>query len=161
MSNKNILCTFSSVSFPSYKEIPDVGLYLDQVVKYINIFLCDFPEMQITSSMVSNYVKSKLIDSPYKKTYNRKQIADLIFIAITKTVLSMNHIRISLQQLHEIEGDNGYDTFISKMNHVLHHFNEQTIDIQNASNHALDNIIVACAHKMYLERYFEELQESL
>ena len=28
---------------PAYREIHDVGLYLDQVAKYINSYLQDFP----------------------------------------------------------------------------------------------------------------------
>ena len=55
---------------PDYAEIPDVGLYLEQVVKYINSFFCDFEEMKITNSMVSNYVKSKLVSNPHKKMYS-------------------------------------------------------------------------------------------
>lgn len=161
MNQKNILQTLQSVSLPTYTQIPDVGLYLDQVVKYINSFLVDFPEMQMTSSMISNYVKSKLIDSPHKKTYNRKQISDLLFIAIAKTVLSMNHIRISLAQIHAIPNEEGYDTFVSKLNEVLKHFEQQTFHIHDASNTALTNIIVASVHKMYLEKYFEEAEESV
>ena len=42
---------------PRFREIPDMGLYLDQTVKYINRFLEPLGGMEITSSMVSNYVK--------------------------------------------------------------------------------------------------------
>ena len=49
-------------TLPTYHEIPDVGLYLDQVAKYMNSFMIDFPEMNVTPSMISNYAKQKLID---------------------------------------------------------------------------------------------------
>ena len=39
---------------PRYREIPDVGLYLDQTVKYINRFLAPLGCEEITPSMVSN-----------------------------------------------------------------------------------------------------------
>lgn len=41
---------------PRYKEIPNVGLYLEQTVKYINECLAPI-EISITPSMLSNYVK--------------------------------------------------------------------------------------------------------
>ena len=40
---------------PRYKEIPNVGLYLEQTVKYINECLAPI-EILITPSMLSNYV---------------------------------------------------------------------------------------------------------
>ena len=79
---------------PSYREIPDVGLYLDQTVKYVNRYLAPLGCMEITSSMVSNYVKKGLVENPVKKQYNREQIAYLFFIAVAKNVLSMEDIRL-------------------------------------------------------------------
>lgn len=50
---------------PRYKEIPNVGLYLEQTVKYINECLAPI-EISITPSMLSNYVKKGYIDRPIK-----------------------------------------------------------------------------------------------
>ena len=44
-------------SLPKYNEIPDVGLYLDQVVKYINSFFESYEDLVVTPSMLTNYVK--------------------------------------------------------------------------------------------------------
>ena len=90
----------ASFTLPSYKEIPDVGLYLDQVSKYINSYLQDFKEMEVTPSMISNYAKQKMITRVNKKTYTRDQIATLILIVFAKTVLSMDHIKILLHMLN-------------------------------------------------------------
>ena len=77
---------------PTYREIPSVGLYLDQTSKYINECLSVIPGCSITNSMISNYVKHKLIANPVKKQYGRDQIAYLIFIALTKCVLSLEDV---------------------------------------------------------------------
>lgn len=45
---------------PRYHELPDVGLYLEQVVRYVNRYII-MEENELTPSMVSNYVKQKLI----------------------------------------------------------------------------------------------------
>ena len=79
----------STFRMPRWREIPDVGLYLDQTIKYINRHLAPLGCMEITSSMVSNYVKQRIISRPVRKLYYREQIAALIFIALSKTVLSL------------------------------------------------------------------------
>ena len=76
---------------PRYKEIPNVGLYLEQTVKYINECLAPI-EISITPSMLSNYVKKGYIDRPIKKQYYADQIAYAIYIVIIKQVLSMDNI---------------------------------------------------------------------
>lgn len=77
---------------PRYKDIPDVGLLLDQVARLINGYLEPFEDIRLTNSMISNYVKHGIIARPVKKLYYREQIAALIFIAVSKTVLSLDDI---------------------------------------------------------------------
>ena len=77
---------------PTYKEIPSVGLYLDQTSKYINECLTDLPDVELTNSMISNYVKKHLIANPIKKQYGRDQIACLLFIALTKNALTLDDV---------------------------------------------------------------------
>ena len=71
----------SNHKMPRYKEIPNVGLYLEQVVKYINEVLEPF-HLMITPSMLSNYVKKGYISRPINKQYTADQIAYLIFIFV-------------------------------------------------------------------------------
>ena len=42
------------IRLPTYEEIPGVGLYLEQTVKYLNEFLVPMLGAEITPSMVSN-----------------------------------------------------------------------------------------------------------
>ena len=57
----------AAFNLPTYREIPNVGLYLDQVSKYINECFTDLPDFSITNSMISNYVKHDIIANPVKK----------------------------------------------------------------------------------------------
>lgn len=77
---------------PRSREIPNIGLYLDQTIKYINVVLQPLGCIEATPSMVSNYVKKGYIEKPVKKQYNEKQIMLLLFIMIGKLVLSMDNI---------------------------------------------------------------------
>ena len=49
--------TINEFRMPRYQELPDMGLYLDQVVRYVNNSLEALGCQEITASMVSNYVK--------------------------------------------------------------------------------------------------------
>ena len=53
---------------PRYAQIPDIGLYLEQVVRYVNAYLAPLGEPELSPSMVSNYVKQRLIPAPQKRS---------------------------------------------------------------------------------------------
>ena len=63
---------------PRYAQIPDIGLYLEQVVRYVNAYLAPLGEPELSPSMVSNYVKPRLITAPQKKVYTAEQLARLM-----------------------------------------------------------------------------------
>ena len=65
---------------PRYRELPDVGLYLEQVVRLVNQLTAGRPG-PLTASMVSNYVKQKLLPGPIRKIYGRESLAYLVFLA--------------------------------------------------------------------------------
>ena len=77
---------------PRYAEIPSVGLYLEQTIKYINSFLAPLGCLELTGSMISNYVKKGLIPAPVKKQYFPEQIGYLFFVALAKNLTSMENI---------------------------------------------------------------------
>lgn len=71
-------------SYPKWEEIPNINLYLDQVLLYVNQIcppVSPDKEKGLTASMVNNYVKHGYISKPEKKKYQRKQIARLIAIS--------------------------------------------------------------------------------
>lgn len=90
---------------PAFDVIPDIELYMDQVLsltdKYFAPLCEDNGEGCITSSMINNYVKMKIVPPPEKKRYKREQIALIFMITVLKRVLSMNRIGELFVQLHE------------------------------------------------------------
>lgn len=85
----------SGFRLPRYEQIPDVGLYLEQTVRYVNSFLAPLGEVELTASMASNYVKHKLLPAPRKKLYSAEQLARLMFIAAVKPVVPLDGLRLS------------------------------------------------------------------
>ncbi len=163
--NEIVIQTLNNFKLPTYEEIPNVGLYLDQVTKYINSFLEEYDEMNVTPSMISNYVKLKLISKANKKTYSRDQIAGFIFIVFAKTVLSMNHIQYLLRlQQEKYSTKEAYSYFRDELLKEINLFcsNERN-DIGEEKveeKRMLHYVVVTIAHKMYLDCYFRETEVS-
>ena len=142
---------------PGYREIPDVGLYLDQTVKYINRYLAPLGCMEITTSMVSNYVKKGYIAGPVRKKYDAEQIAYLFFIALAKSVISMDNIaRLFEMQKKTYSSEVAYNYFCAELMNVLEHtFGikdklEEVGTSQTELKKMLRSVIVAVAHIIYL-----------
>ena len=141
---------------PRYEELPDVGLYLEQTAKYISEFLSPLEEGSLTPSMVSNYVKKGLIRNPVKKQYGREQIAYLFFIAVAKSVLSLDALTgfIQLQQ-RTYSLPKAYDYFCDEFENLLQ-FTFEVKDTMEVSGEgdAADAARVANAVQAELENRF-------
>ena len=148
--------------FPRYNEIPNVGLYLEQATKYVGEYLAPLGEYTLTPSMISNYVKKGLIANPVKKQYGREQIAYLFFIAIAKSVLSLDALTgfIKVQQ-RSYTLPKAYDYFCEQFEELLRFTFElqDTMDIVGEDNtdekRLLFTCIVAAVQKVYLENCLE------
>ena len=161
---KNLIKDFS---LPRYGDIPNVGLYLEQVVKYISEYLEPLGSFSLTASMVSNYVKKDLIGNPVKKQYDREQIARLFFVAVAKNVLSIEDIRLLFEMQHETyEPRRAYDYFCSEFENVLQFVfglkeNLNTVGTDsNDTKTMLRNTIIAVAYKVYLDKYLAALHSE-
>lgn len=105
---------------PEYHEIPNVGLYLEQTLKYINETFAGFRSVELTKSMISNYVKLGYIRRPVKKQYDREQIASLLFIAVSKQVLSMENIgKFFRMQQEVLSAEEAYTAFRGDFDYLL------------------------------------------
>lgn len=150
---------FRDFRLPRYNEIPNVGLYLEQTTKYICEYLAPLQENALTSSMISNYVKKDLIANPVKKLYSRDQIAYLFFIAVAKSILSLDALTgfIKLQQ-QTYDLPKAYDYFCEELENLLQFTFElkDTVQIVGEDNtdekRLLYTCIVAAVQKVYLER---------
>lgn len=91
---------------PSYDKLPEIDLYMDQVLTYIKKNLPPFKETDkdiLTASMINNYVKDSVIKNPVDKKYDKEAIASLIMVANLKRVLPIQDIKSILSNPNEIE----------------------------------------------------------
>ena len=152
---------------PRYNEIPTVGLYLEQATKYIGEYLEPLGEYGLTPSMISNYVKKGLIANPVKKQYGREQIAYLFFIAMAKSVLSLDALTgfIKLQQ-RTYSLPKAYDYFCEQFETLLRFSFEITDSAEVVGEDNTDEkrllftCIVAAVQKVYLEKCLEAIAKE-
>ena len=152
---------------PRYEEIPNVGLYLEQVTKYISEYLDPIQEGALTASMISNYVKKHLIDNPVKKQYSRDQIAYLIYIAVAKNVLRLDDLItfIDMQKL-TYTVHRAYDYFCQQFENLLQFTFELTDTVELGFDDAGDekrllySCVVAVTQKLYLEKCLDAIAKE-
>ena len=117
---RRVTACAAGFSLPRYRELPSVGLYLDQTVQLVNSCFRGFPGVELTPSMVSNYVKKGVISHPVKKKYSREQLASLIYIVLSKNVLSLENIDtlFQMQRAHCTAAE-AYDYFCDEVENCL------------------------------------------
>ncbi len=149
---------------PRYQEIPTVGLYLEQTTKYICEYLAPLQENAITNSMISNYVKKRLVSNPVKKQYSRDQIAYLFFIAIGKNVLSLDALSDFFQlQQRTYTVEKAYNYFCDEFESLLQFSFEMKDSVDTLSGddsdekRLLHTCIAAVVQKIYLEKCLQAI----
>ena len=166
-TNLQIAESIRGFRLPRYNEIPNVGLYLEQATKYVGEYLAPLGEYTLTPSMISNYVKKGLIANPVKKQYGREQIAYLFFIAVAKSVLSLDALTgfIKLQQ-QTYTLPKAYDYFAEELENLLMFTFElkDTMKMVGEDNtdekRLLYTCIVAAVQKVYLEKCLEAIAKE-
>lgn len=163
---KNTTVNIEEFRLPRYAQIPDVGLYLEQVVRYVNSHLAILGEPALTSSMVSNYVKQRLIPAPQKKLYTAQHLARLLFIAVVKPVVPLDGLRMMFGiQEDSYALQTAYDYFCDEFENMLGAAfgiapaRQGIGETQSDEKDLLRNTISATVNKVYLDRYLEEYQK--
>ena len=115
-------------SLPEWEELPDIELYMDQVLTLISKYLSMFNEVSgaeklITPSMINNYVKLGTIPPPVKKRYSRVHMAYLLVVCSLKQTLDMSTIkRLMPVGMSEEETRVTYNSFVVNQKRALSHF---------------------------------------
>ena len=152
---------------PRYDEIPNVGLYLEQVTKYANDCLAPLENVSLTSSMISNYVKRGLVPNPVKKQYGRELIAYLLYIAVAKNALSLDNIGSLFEmqrRTHEVKA--AYDYFCAELEDSIFCVFGLKDAVEPAEGNASDekmilrNTIITVAHQTYLNMCLRAIQSE-
>ena len=148
--------------FPHYHELPALELYMDQVLGVVNqslrIFATD-GENILTSAMVNNYVKKKLLPPAVGKRYSPEHVAHLLFICTLKPVLSISEIHALLTlECQRLPAQQAFDYFGELLEQSLHFvFARSQPDAAALSHSPQERLVRAAvfsfANKLYLQKY--------
>ena len=164
----------NDIHMPRWNELPNVDLYLDQVVTFINSSLNSFilsnvsnsskTENQfLTKTMINNYVKNKLIEPPKKKKYSKVQLAKLFVICILKQVYSMNDIKDLINiALQHSDIKIAYNSFCDQFEEALLCTYKRKDYIDNYSKddtnkYLLKSVLLSCCYTIYTQNFLLQL----
>lgn len=157
---------FTNFHIPRWNELPNIDLYLDQVVTLLEDYLKPLIPMNdkkdekvITKTMINNYVKHGVLKPPINKKYNKTHIARLIVICILKQVYSINDINLLIKLALDTSGiEVSYDKFCIIMEKCIDSvFNKNDFvydEEMTEERYILKNVVQSVTNKLYIEKTF-------
>ena len=160
---------------PRWNDLPDLDLYLDQVVTFIDKYLNNYIKTDneaknnddkdskvttcVTKTMINNYVKQNIMEPPIKKKYNKKHISYLFVICILKQVYSISDIdKLIKLTLKKFPIENAYDTFCQALEDSIKNTFSGELNFDNKDfsqeRYLLLNAVQTFASKLYVEKTY-------
>ena len=109
---------FRQYHCPDWNDFPDIELYMDQVISVLERSLEPISwgdEKSITSAMINNYVKQKIIPPPQNKRYARSQLALLFMVCVWKKFMPLSEIALLLECLGKRGDEESYSLFAREL----------------------------------------------
>ncbi len=148
---------------PRYNELPNIGLYIDQVLSYMDELFdklnLSTEEKLLTSSMVNNYVKKGVLPVTVKKRYYREHLAYLVIVCIAKQIFTIDEIvrMIKIQKsVYDIE--TAYNYICDELEIIVSAvFNEQPLPQDTSRTHKpqryfVRNTLIAVVYKIHTQQ---------
>lgn len=151
------------IHIPRWNELPEIDLYLDQVVNYLEKYLSQYnvnkDDKIITKTMINNYVKLGIMPAPEKKKYSRAHIAYLIVICVLKQVYSISDIgKLISLTIQYFELSKAYNRFCANLEvSVKNVFSRKEFpngEKMTEEQYLLKNVVQSVADKLYVEIKF-------
>ncbi len=154
----------SNFHLPRWAELPNIDLYIDQLVSLLEQYLSDYisndnekEDKIITKTMINNYVKHGVLKAPINKKYNRSHMATLFVIFILKQVYSINDIKRLISFAIETSSiEVAYNRFCSELEKAIrivfaekHYIKSNKL---TQEQYILRNVVQSFANKLYVQK---------
>ena len=162
---------FKNYSLPKWNELPDIELYMDQIISLLEKYLKIYHEIlgtekTITPSMINNYVKLGTIPPPTKKRYSKVHLAYLLVVCTLKQTHDMATIqKIMPVDLSATEVEQTYASFVKNQqkahNYVMENIRsvaDPIIDLEGNNQERLNDILIQLSTSANI---FKTLTEAL
>lgn len=155
-------------ALPSWEEIPDIGLYLNQTVVLLEQYCANLSlnnDKIITNTMINNYVKQGIIPAPINKKYTRVHIGMLLVTCILKQVYSINDVQKLMSLAFENNTkESAYKKFSAALDLAITNI-FKTKKINNSTNltatqYILTNVTYSFATKLYVALNYLEKKDT-
>lgn len=158
--------SIENLHIPRWNELPNVDLYMDQILTFINNSLSECIKngeneekensQILTKTMINNYVKNNILEAPIKKKYSKTQCAKLFVICVLKQVFSMSEISSLINiALESADISHAYNSFCSLFEEAVKSTFEKKefskVDTSNEKRYLLKSVLLACSYKIYVQ----------
>ena len=147
-----------------WEDLPDIALYMDQLISYMPRQLIRFDEGNVlTSAMVNNYIKDGLVPRAEGKRYGPIHLGYLTAVVALKQVLSVRDIGALMEAGRSLEKSppEQYGYFCSALDRALTD-TAQSIDPEadqsDLAKMALDFAVRSYANQLACQRILGILQ---
>lgn len=160
------LIDIAKFHIPRWDELPNIALYLDQLVTLLEDYLANYIQDDnnkenkiITKTMINNYVKQGILDPPNGKKYNKTHIAKLFVICILKQVYSINDVNELIKlAIKTVPVEKAYDRFCIELEDAIY----TTFCVKQISSkkkvtkehYILINVVKSFADKLYVQKIY-------
>lgn len=167
---ENIIEKESQKSSLISKDIPDLDLYMDQIMTLFETHLANNKKNEedklLTKTMINNYSKAKVITPVKGKKYTKEQIIQMLIIYQLKNNLSIQEIKELLSPIYESDTDLSllYDHFIDikqVMNQQLQKLIQQILEDFNLQIENQEDFFLLVASLSSLSHSLTNIAEAL
>lgn len=96
----------SALPFVKSEDIPDIDLYMDQVLTFLERKLAPISgepsDKPVTKTMINNYVKANVLPAPEKKKYTKEHMIYLLLLYCLKSLYSIDDSGKLLAMVREL-----------------------------------------------------------
>lgn len=148
----------------SWDSLPDLSLYMDQVVGYMSRQLIGgTPEERLTSAMVNNYIKDGHLPRAEGKRYSKTHLAYLTRLCTLKTVLPVKDAGFLVNFGGDGTVEEEYSAFCEGLDAALSEVAERLPDEcerEELAELALELALKSYANKLACQHILTMLDES-
>jgi hypothetical protein len=165
----------------SVEEIPNIDLYMDQVIQLFENKFADSKrnaeEKVLTKTMINNYAKGKLIFPIKNKKYSKEHLILMSLIYQLKGALSINDIQVTLDELNkrimkeDIEIDSFYNSYLAlsqknvadfniDINERVKDVNEEVAKMEDRNSAYLEQVLMISS-LVHMSNLYRKVAEKL
>lgn len=152
---KNIKALMAEDRPNEWDNLPDIDLYMDQVVSYLPRQTVGGKAPSMTSAMINNYVKDELLPRACGKRYHKEHLVYLTAIGLLKNVLTVKDMKLLLDsEVHEGQEQAFYESFLGHVDEAFSGVNlglDENLQEEELADAALALAMTSCAAKTACE----------